>query len=149
MTKDVMISIKGMHLYDENGEDDPIEQIVAGKYYCKEGKHQLFYEEASMNQEEILNTRVTITPQSVEFIRKGKYSSSICFFLGEKHINTYHTPMGNLSFGVETENIDIREMSEDRIEIAIEYRLAFNREYETECRVNMIICSKELSAPLF
>ena len=43
MTKDVLITIRGVHTMDE--EDNDVEMIVRGDYYQKNGKHYILYEE--------------------------------------------------------------------------------------------------------
>ena len=43
MTKDVLITIRGVHTMDE--EDNDVEMIVRGDYYQKNGKHYVLYEE--------------------------------------------------------------------------------------------------------
>ena len=43
MTKDVLITIRGVHTVDE--EDNDVEMIVRGDYYQKNGKHYVLYEE--------------------------------------------------------------------------------------------------------
>ena len=43
MTKDVLITISGIQMIDE--EDSDVEMIVRGDYYQKNGKHYILYEE--------------------------------------------------------------------------------------------------------
>ena len=43
MTKDVLITIRGVHTVDE--EDNDVEMIVRGDYYQKNGKHYVLYED--------------------------------------------------------------------------------------------------------
>ena len=43
MTKDVLITISGIQMMDE--EDSDVEMIVRGDYYQKNGKHYILYEE--------------------------------------------------------------------------------------------------------
>ena len=49
MTKDVLVSISGLHqdaisdLPDE--ENEPIEVVTPASYYCKNGKHYVIYDE--------------------------------------------------------------------------------------------------------
>ena len=43
MTKDVLVTINGIHTMDE--EDNDVEMVVRGDYYQKNGKHYILYEE--------------------------------------------------------------------------------------------------------
>ena len=43
MTKDVLITIRGVHTLDH--EDNDVEMIIRGDYYQKNGKHYILYEE--------------------------------------------------------------------------------------------------------
>ena len=50
MTKDVLISITGMHTDAiDKGDltDGPIEVITPASYFCKNGKHYILYEEVA------------------------------------------------------------------------------------------------------
>ena len=48
MTKDVLVSISGMHmgiLADQEDEDEEIEVVTPASYYCRNGKHYIIYDE--------------------------------------------------------------------------------------------------------
>ena len=47
MTKDVLISISGLHFEvgGESGEGEPVEIITPASYYLKNGKHYVLYDE--------------------------------------------------------------------------------------------------------
>lgn len=49
MTKDVLVSISGMHMgitepQPDEG-DEPIEVVTPASYYCRNGKHYIIYDE--------------------------------------------------------------------------------------------------------
>ena len=44
MTEEVLISVKGLHALATEDEDE-VEVFSAGKYYFKNGKHYILYEE--------------------------------------------------------------------------------------------------------
>ena len=50
MTKDVLITIRGVHTLDH--EDNDVEMIIRGDYYQKNGKHYILYEEILEGAEE-------------------------------------------------------------------------------------------------
>ena len=49
MTKDVLVSISGMHMDLISGmtdeENEAIEVVTPASYYCKNGKHYVIYDE--------------------------------------------------------------------------------------------------------
>ena len=49
MTKDVLVSISGMHMDVISGmtdaENEPIEVVTPASYYLRNGKHYVIYEE--------------------------------------------------------------------------------------------------------
>lgn len=47
MTKDVLISISGLHfdMEGDNGNGEPVEIITPASYYLKNGKHYVLYDE--------------------------------------------------------------------------------------------------------
>ena len=45
MEKEVLIHVRGLQMMDPQGEDEPIEIVVPGEYYYRNGSHYLKYEE--------------------------------------------------------------------------------------------------------
>ena len=72
MTKDVLITIRGVHTVDE--EDNDVEMIVRGDYYQKNGKHYVLYEELIEGFKEPVKNIIKITPTSMDITEK-------CFLL--------------------------------------------------------------------
>ena len=69
MTKDVLITIRGVHTMDE--EDNDVEMIVRGDYYQKNGKHYVLYEELLEGFKEPVKNIIKITPTSMDITKKG------------------------------------------------------------------------------
>ena len=44
MEKEVLIHVKGLHMMDTPEGDEPIEIVVPGEYYFRNGSHYLRYE---------------------------------------------------------------------------------------------------------
>ena len=68
MTKDVLITIRGVHTMDE--EDNDVEMIVRGDYYQKNGKHYVLYEELLEGFKEPVKNIIKITPTSMDITKK-------------------------------------------------------------------------------
>ena len=45
MEKEVLIHVKGLHMLDTQDGEEPIEIVVPGEYYFRNGSHYLRYEE--------------------------------------------------------------------------------------------------------
>ena len=69
MTKDVFVSICGLHFTDDG--QDPTELIVPGKYYFRNGKHYILYEEAVEGFREKIKSQIRVDDGGVEIIKRG------------------------------------------------------------------------------
>ena len=45
MQKEVLIHVRGLQMMDAQGDQEPIEIVVPGQYYFRNGSHYLRYEE--------------------------------------------------------------------------------------------------------
>ena len=63
MTKDVLLSIKGLQI-GENEQNDTIEVISPGDYYFRNGKHFFMYEEVMEGQKAVSYTHLTLPTNS-------------------------------------------------------------------------------------
>ena len=45
MDKEVLIHVKGLQLIDSTDEQEPVEIVVPGEYYFRNGSHYLRFEE--------------------------------------------------------------------------------------------------------
>ena len=63
MTKDVLVSISGLHsdMLGPVDENQSIEVITPATYYCKNGKHYVLYEEPVEGMSETIHNRIKIT----------------------------------------------------------------------------------------
>ena len=69
MTKDVLITISGIQMMDE--EDSDVEMIVRGDYYQKNGKHYILYDEVMEGFEGKVKNVIKISPVGMDIIKKG------------------------------------------------------------------------------
>lgn len=149
MTKDVLISIKGLQF--EGPQDDRHEQvelIVSGSYYKKNGVHYLIYNEQLEGMPEPTRNMIRISTDRVEMSKQGGFAVSMNFIEGQKNMSSYRTPFGNMMVSVDTSAIHIKE-TEDSLALEILYQLDMNYEFFAECRVELLACSKEAGAMMF
>ena len=69
MTKDVLITISGVQMLDDDDED--VEMVTRGDYYQKNGKHYIMYDEQMEGFEGTVKNIIKVSPGSVDIIKKG------------------------------------------------------------------------------
>lgn len=132
MTKDVLITIRGVHTLDH--EDNDVEMIVRGDYYQKNGKHYILYEEILEGVEERVKNVIKISPSSMDIIKKGVTNSHMLFEKNKKNLSCYSTPMGDLVIGIQANHFYVEEQ-EDSIKVNVDYSLDINYEHMSDCRI--------------
>lgn len=145
MTQEVLVTISGLHLMAETEPEpgEPIEVVTPAKYYYKNGKHYIIYDEAMEGFSEPVKNKVKVTGDSCLEIRKsGLTTAHMVFENGKSHVTYYETPFGKLHTEMYTRRLEIRE-AEDRLDIEVDYRLDVNGEPTADCRIIMNIKSKE------
>lgn len=132
MTKDVLITIRGVHTLDH--EDNDVEMIVRGDYYQKNGKHYILYEEILEGAEERVKNVIKISPSSMDIIKKGVTNSRMLFEKNKKNLSCYSTPVGNLVIGIQANHFYVEER-ENSIKVNVDYSLDINYEHMSDCRI--------------
>ena len=141
MTEDILVSVKGLHTLESEGEDE-IEVFSAGKYYLKNGKHYILYEELVEETGEIIKNRITLKDGHMEVQKSGPMSAKMVFESDHKNMSWYNTPFGNLLAGIEVKDMQVKE-EEDLLEIKVDYELEINYERIADCRILIRVMSKE------
>ena len=132
MTKDVLITIRGVHTLDH--EDNDVEMIVRVDYYQKNGKHYILYEEILEGAEERVKNVIKISPSSMDIIKKGVTNSRMLFEKNKKNLSCYSTPVGNLVIGIQANHFYVEEQ-ENSIKVNVDYSLDINYEHMSDCRI--------------
>lgn len=132
MTKDVLITIRGVHTLDH--EDNDVEMIIRGDYYQKNGKHYILYEEILEGAEERVKNVIKISPSSMDIIKKGVTNSRMLFEKNKKNPSCYSTPVGNLVIGIQANHFYVEEQ-ENSIKVNVDYSLDINYEHMSDCRI--------------
>lgn len=132
MTKDVLITIRGVHTLDH--EDNDVEMIVRGDYYQKNGKYYILYEEILEGAEERVKNVIKISPSSMDIIKKGVTNSRMLFEKNKKNLSCYSTPVGNLVIGIQANHFYVEEQ-ENSIKVNVDYSLDINYEHMSDCRI--------------
>lgn len=141
MTKDVSISISGLHLTEEN-TNEPVEVITFGTYYKKNGKHYVLFEEVMEGFAETTKNTVRMEEGVFEITKRGVMNTHMLFEKNRKNMTYYRTPYGSLPVGIDAGRIRIDE-TEDCIEVRVEYALEVNYEHFSDCTITMTIRSRQ------
>ena len=120
MTKDVLITISGIQMMDEDDMD--IEMMVRGDYYQKNGKHYILYEEVLEGFTGTVKNIIKISPDSMDIIKKGIANTHMQFEKDKKNLSCYNTPMGDMVVGIQARDIRINEQP-DRLTVDVELSL--------------------------
>lgn len=142
MTKDIILTISGLHATDGEA-DDPVEIISPGQYYFRNGKHYVLFDEVMEGVDGVIKSTLKFTDSQAELLRSGATSTRMVFEAGKEHMVTYQTPMGPLSISVYTEEI-IAELSDEQMNLEINYSLKTEGIVITESTVHLNVCPKEL-----
>lgn len=133
MDKNVLLKIKGLQFEFDNNE--PIEVIIRGKYYNRNGKHFILYDEVDENGECTKNS-IKVSKEDVELIKKGTSNTHMLFQKGRKNLTCYTTPYGSMMIGINATKLNIDEQ-ENKLEVDIDYILDVNYNYISDCRIKI------------
>lgn len=142
MKEDILISVRGMHALEATGEDDEVEIFSAGKYYFKNGKHYIFYDETPEDGSAVVKNRITLRGDCMEVQKKGIMSTNMVFEINQKHTGWYNTPFGNLMTGIEVTDMNITEQ-ENMIEVSVDYVLEVNCERVADSNIRIKVMAKD------
>ena len=148
MTKDVLLSISGLH-YDmtgtieDNEDNEPIEVITPATYYLKNGKHYVVYDEVVEGMPGTIKNKVRMTEdQKLEIMKSGVSNAHMVFEKDKINMTQYETPYGELMLGVHTKDMKVI-VTENLIEVRVNYALDINSEPVADCNISMNIKALE------
>ena len=127
MKKDVLIHVRGLQMMDPEEEQEPIEIVVPGQYYYRNGSHYLRYEEMMDDTAE----------PTVNYI-----NVHMVFEQGKKNMTFYSTPFGTLQMGIAATGLELQE-EEDNIHLKVDYALDMNEEHVADCYLTVQAQSRD------
>ena len=139
MTRDVMVSVSGIHTVD--GESGDVAVVTSGIYYKKNGKHYIIYDEFQEGLERPLRCTIKLYDRKAEIIRGGDVRARMEFETGKTTVNCYYTPFGEIILTIATFEMDLRE-EEDSLRAEILYSLEMNSVKTSDSRVIIEVKSK-------
>ncbi|MDC7291632.1 DUF1934 domain-containing protein [Blautia schinkii] len=142
MEKEVLIHVRGLQVTDENGQQEPIEIVVPGEYYFRNGSHYLRYEEIMEDFPQPTVNYIKMSPKGMEVRKKGLINVHMVFEQGKKTMTYYTTPYGTLQMGIAATNLELNE-SDDGIDMKVDYALDMNEEHVADCYLAIQAQSKD------
>ena len=101
MDKEVLIHVRGLQTMDADGEQEPLEIVVPGQYYFRNGSHYLRYEEVMEDFAEPTVNYIKISQKGMEVRKKGVVNVHMVFEQGKKNMTYYTTPYGTIEMGID------------------------------------------------
>ena len=144
MTEDILISVRGLHTLDTEQEEeqtDELEMTMPGKYYFRNGKHYVLFEETDEESQSVVKNRFKLAPDRLEISKKGATNTTMTFQRGEKSSSWYGTPVGDVQLGIEVTDMELTE-GEDEIEMNVAYALEMNSEHVSDARIRLRIIER-------
>lgn len=143
MTDEVLLSIVGMH--ENAGDEDRTELVTTGKYYLKNGRHYLCYDDDDEMGNVVTNV-LRIADDRLDIMRHGSQKVHMAFKRGEESMTSYPTPAGNMSMDIYTDELSSR-VDENSLEAVLKYSLSLNNSFVNNCTVVITARSKESPQP--
>ncbi len=132
MDKEVLIHVRGLQMMETNTEEEPVEIVVPGQYYFRNGSHYLKYEEILEGYAEPTLNYIKISSKGMEVRKKGVVDVHMVFEQGKKNMTYYTTPYGTIEMGIAATNLDLKE-NEDGLNMTVDYALDMNQEHVADC----------------
>ena len=132
MDKEVLIHVSGLQTMDADGDQEPIEIVVPGQYYFRNGSHYLRYEEILEDFAEPTINYIKISPKGMEVRKKGVVNVHMVFEQGKKNMTYYTTPYGTIEMGIAATNLDLEE-NDSGLNMKVDYALDMNQEHVADC----------------
>ena len=112
--------------------DEPIEIVVPGEYYFRNGSHYLRYEEMLEDHGDPTVNYIKISPKGMEVRKKGQVNTHMVFEQGKRNMAFYTTSFGTLEMGMSATNLELKE-SDSRLDMKVNYSLDLNQEHVADC----------------
>lgn len=112
--------------------DEPIEIVVPGEYYFRNGSHYLRYEEMLEDHGDPTVNYIKISPKGMEVRKKGQVNTHMVFEQGKRNMAFYTTSFGTLEMGISATNLELKE-SDSHLDMKVNYSLDLNQEHVADC----------------
>ncbi|MBQ7360270.1 MAG: DUF1934 domain-containing protein [Lachnospiraceae bacterium] len=133
MTKDVLVTIKGMQFDGESG--DTIETVNFAQYYLKNDGHYVIYDEVTEGESQTTKNILKLKGKLFELTKRGLVNVHMIFEEGQKTMTNYSTPFGDILMGMDTRKVEMTQVNEKKLQVQVEYALEVNYEFLADCQI--------------
>ena len=119
-------------MIDSQGEEEPVEIIVPGEYYFRNGSHYLRYEEIVEDSRKPTINYIKMSPKGMDVRKKGVVNVHMVFEQGKKNMTYYSTPYGTIEMGIAATNLFLEE-KDGGLNMKVDYALDMNQEHVADC----------------
>lgn len=133
MTKEVIISIRGLQFMEGDGEDD-IETVQQGEYYFRNGSHFLLFDEYMEGFREPSRTMLRFKEKELTLTKRGLLNVQMVFEEKKKNLSHYRTPYGMILIGLDTGRVEYA-VKEHELHLEVDYVLEANYQYVADCHI--------------
>jgi len=141
MTKDVLVSIHGTQKAD-NMPSEELKLVTPGKYYNKNGKHYVLYEEFTQEDNRMIRNTLQFGTDFLSITKRGAVDSCMVIEPKKSNITQYQTQFGMLQISIDGKNVTIEE-KDSFIRVLATYDMNINFENVGENHVMIDITAKE------
>jgi uncharacterized beta-barrel protein YwiB (DUF1934 family) len=144
MTKDILLTVSGLHRDLKQGEAenaDPVTLKTDAKYYYKNNRHYVLYDELQEDNSISHNTLV-FKEDYMSLVKRGDIDARILIETGKHHSNAYSTGAGILQISMEGEKVLVKE-DENQIRALASYKMRINDEHVADCELSLLLFAKE------
>ena len=142
MTKEVLLSLRGLQFDTSSAEGDQIETITPAEYYKRNNSNYIIFEESMEGFEESTKNVIRFKEHSLTLTKKGLINVHMVFEENKKNMASYATPYGEILIGIDAGAVHMDE-KENQIIVNVDYALEVNYEHFADCRIKMDIRSRE------
>lgn len=140
MTKDVMVTLSGLHMAEE--EEDTLELVHIGEYYERNGAHYILFEEHLEGIAQPVKNRIKIKDRCLEVQKRGPVTTNMVFEEGKVQSSTYSVPFGSFLVDVHTDQVKV-DVEEEKLEATASYGLHINGAHCADCDIRVKVESRE------
>ena len=138
MDKNVLIHVRGLQMMELDDEQEPIEIVVPGQYYFRNGNHYLRYEEILDENSGPTVNYIKMSPKGMEVCKQGLVNVHMVFEQGKKNMTYYTTPYGTLQMGIAATGMELEE-TENEINMTVDYSLDMNEQHVADCCLSVLV----------
>ena len=144
MTKDVVISVRGLQVMDNESAED-IETVQQGEYFERNGGICLLYDEYYEGFDEPVKNVMKIRGNEMTLTKRGIINVQMNFEAGKKNLTRYQTPYGVMMIGLDTSRV-VCLQEEKSLAIEIDYTLEANYQYVSDSKIRIMVRERKQQA---